>query len=219
MFQESVGSMTEKSNLPNWLQWSRRIQAITQSGIQYAANPFDLGRYRELNQIAAEMMADGTGTAPGDVQIVFDAQSGYATPKLDVRGVVLKGEKILLVRELMDGGLWTLPGGFVEINESPSSAVERELREEAGVITKAKRILAVYDHNLHGHPHFPFHVYQMFIECDLVAEATPDPIETADPTYFSLRDLPKLSLPRVTPQEIKRIFELVKDPLQQTDFD
>lgn len=211
--------MTENSNIPKWLQWSRRIQAIAQSGIQYATNPFDIGRYRELSWIAAEMMADGMGTTSGDVKAIFDTQSGYATPKLDVRGCVFKGDKILLVRELMDGGLWALPGGFVEINESPSSAVERELREEAGVITKAKRILAVYDHNLHGHPPFPFHVYQMFVECELFAEATPDPIETSDPTYFSIRELPELSLPRVTPKEIRRMFDLVRDPSLPTEFD
>jgi len=123
------------------------------------------------------------------------------------------------VRELMDSGLWTLPGGWVDINEPPSKAVERELREEAGVITRAKRILAIYDRNLHGHPPYPFHAYKLFFECELIAEATPDPIETAEPTYFSIDELPALSLPRVTPQEIKRMFELIKDPLHPTEFD
>ncbi len=211
--------MVDELKLPKWLQWSQRIQAIAQSGMQYTTNPFDLERYRELSCIAAAMMAEKTGAVYDDVKVIFDEQSGYATPKLDIRGVVLKREKILLVRELMDSGLWTLPGGWVDINEPPSKAVERELREEAGVITRAKRILAIYDRNLHGHPPYPFHAYKIFFECELIAEATPDPIETADPTYFSVCDLPELSLPRVTPQEIKRMFELVKDPLHPTEFD
>jgi ADP-ribose pyrophosphatase YjhB (NUDIX family) len=204
---------------PKWLQWSQRIQALAQSGLQYTTNPFDSGRYQELSRIAAEMMAEQTETDAQDVKVVFDAQCGYATPKLDIRGVVFKDNKILLVRELMDGGAWTIPGGWVDINEPPSRAVERELREEAGVIVKARRLLALYDRNLHGHPPYPFHAYKIFIQCDLLAEATPDPIETSDPTYFSLAQIPELSLPRVTPQEIKRMFELVHDPSLPTDFD
>jgi len=209
--------MNEK--LPKWLQWSQRIQAIAQSGLQYTENPFDIERYREVSRIAAEMLAEGTDTSLDEVRVVFDAQSGYATPKLDIRGVVIKGEKVLLVRELMDGGRWTLPGGWVDVNEPPSKAVEREMREEAGVITRAKRILAIYDRNLHGHPPYPFHAYKIFVECELIAEATPDPMETSDPTYFSIRDLPELSLPRVTPQEIKRMVELAREPLHPTEFD
>ncbi len=204
---------------PKWLQWSQRIQALAQSGLQYTTNPFDSGRYRELSRIAAEMMAEQTETDAEEVKVVFDAQCGYATPKLDIRGVVFKDNKILLVRELMDGGAWTIPGGWVDINEPPSRAVERELREEAGVIVKARRLLALYDRNLHGHPPYPFHAYKIFIQCDLLAEATPDPIETSDPTYFSLAQLPELSLQRVTPQEIKRMFEFAHDPSLPTDFD
>lgn len=204
---------------PKWLQWSQRIQAIAQSGLQYSTNPFDIGRFKELQHIAAEIMADQTGADAEEVKVVFDAQSGYATPKLDIRGVVFKDNKILLVRELMDGGAWTIPGGWVDINEPPSLAVERELREEAGVIVKAKRLLALYDRNLHGHPPYPFHAYKIFIQCDLIAEATPDPLETSDPTYFSLSELPELSLPRVTPEEINRIFELVGEPSLPADFD
>lgn len=206
-------------NEPKWLQWAQQIQAIVQGGLQYTTNPFDVERYKQLRCIAAEIMAEGTGATTDEVKVIFDAQSGYATPKLDIRGVVLKDNKILLVRELMDGGRWTLPGGWVDVNEPPSQAVEREMREEAGVIVKARRLLAVYDNRFRGHPPYFFHAYKMFVECDLIAEATPDQIETADPTYFSLRDLPELSLPRVTLQEMKRIFELVKDPSLPTDFD
>jgi ADP-ribose pyrophosphatase YjhB (NUDIX family) len=204
---------------PKWLTWSQSIQAIAQSGLQYTQNPFDKERYRELIKIAAEMMAVQTESDAGEVLRIFSAQEGYATPKLDVRGVVFKGDKILMVRELMDGGAWTLPGGWIDINEPPSLAVERELREEAGVIVKARKILAVYDRNLHGHPAYPFHAYKLFILCDLIAEATPDPVETADPTYFAENKIEGLSEARVTLQEIKRMFEHHRQPNLPTDFD
>ena len=134
--------------------------------------------------------------------------------------MVFKEDKILLVRELADNGNWTLPGGFVDINFSPSKAVEKEMREEAGVIVDAVKLLAVYDRNLHGHPYLPlFHAWKLFILCNLLSEATPDPLETAEPTYFGERSLPELSLSRVTPEEIHRMFEHHRNPDLPTDFD
>ena len=202
-----------------WLTWSQKIQALAQSGLAYTNNPFDQERYHELSHIAAEMMAAATGAEVAEVSSVFEAQSGYATPKVDVRGVVFKNEKILLVRELLDGGLWTLPGGWADINEPLSKAVEREVREEAGMIVKAKKLAAVYDRNQHGHPPYPFHTYKMFVLCDLIAEATPDPLETAEPTFFAHNRIPELSLARVTGEEIQRMFEHLKTPDLPTDFD
>jgi ADP-ribose pyrophosphatase YjhB (NUDIX family) len=211
--------MAQSMNPPNWLRWSQKIQALAQSGLLYTSNPYDILRYSEFRQIASEIMAAGTQTDLEDVKMVFDAQSGYATPKLDIRGVLIRQGKILLVRELMDRGAWTLPGGWVEIQEPPSLSVEREMREEAGVIVKARRLLAIYDYNLHGHPPYPFHIYKLFFQCELIAEGKPDPLETSEPTYFSLANLPELSIGRVTPQEIRRMFELVNDPSLPTDFD
>ena len=204
---------------PKWLAWSQKIQAIAQSGMQYSQNPFDIERYKELSHIAAEMMAVQTEADAGEVQRIFSAQQGYATPKLDIRGVIFRGDRLLMVRELMDGGAWTLPGGWIDINEPPSLAVERECREEAGVIVKAKKLLAVYDRNQHGHPSYVFHAYKLFFLCELIAEATPDPLETAEPTFFAERDIKDLSTARVTMEEIKRMFVHHRQPDLPTDFD
>jgi ADP-ribose pyrophosphatase YjhB (NUDIX family) len=204
---------------PRWLKWAQQLQALAQSGLQYTQNPFDKGRYEEMSHIASEIMAAKTETELGEVLPVFDAQSGYATPKLDVRGVVFREDKILLVRELADNGNWTLPGGWVDVNSTPRKAVEKEMREEAGVIVEAVKLLAVYDRNLHGHPPYPFHAWKLFFLCNLIADATPDPLETAEPTYFGENQIPELSLARVTPEEITRMFFHRHHPELPTDFD
>jgi ADP-ribose pyrophosphatase YjhB (NUDIX family) len=204
---------------PEWLLWSQKIQAIAQSGLQYSENPFDIERFKELSGIAAEIMAAKTGSELNEVKLVFEAQSGYATPKVDSRGVVFKDGRILMVREKLDGGKWTLPGGWVDVNESPSKAVEREVREEAGRIVKAKKLLAVFDRNLHGHPPFPFHAYKLFFLCELIGETTLSPLETSDPTFFSEDEIPELSTPRVTMEEIRRMFDHLHHPDLPTDFD
>jgi ADP-ribose pyrophosphatase YjhB (NUDIX family) len=201
------------------LLWAQQLEAIGQSGMAYTTNVFDQQRYQEVKNVAAELMASATGAELDEVTCVFDMQSGYATPKVDVRGVVFKDNQILLVRELMDGGRWTLPGGWADINEPLSTAVEREVREEAGMIVKARKLAAVYDRNQHGHPPYPFHAYKMFMLCDLIAEATPDPVETAEPKFFSATHLPELSLARVTREELKNMFAHLNDPNLPTEFD
>lgn len=201
------------------IRWAQQIQALTQNGMAYTSNPFDQQRYQQLRQIAEEMMSAATGAELSEVASVFEAQSGYATPKLDVRGVIFKDNKILLVRELVDKGNWTLPGGWVDTNEPLSEAAEREVREEAGMIVKARKLAAVYDRNRHGHPPYPFHAYKFFVLCDLIAEATPDPLETDEPTFFAADRLPTLSLARVTAEEIQRMFVHLNAPDLPTEFD
>lgn len=204
---------------PSWLTWAQRIQALAQSGLYYTSDVYDAERFRELSSIACEIMEANTLSQPGEVRMVFASQSGYATPKLDIRGVVFKEDKILLVRELQDQGKWTLPGGWVDINEPPSQAVEREVREEAGKIVKAVKLLALYDSNQHGHPPLPFHSYKLFFLCEMLGETIPAPYETAEPSFFAQHEIPELSTTRVTHEEIQRLFEHLRDPSLPADFD
>ena len=77
---------------------------------------------------------------------LFACDAGYATPKVDVRGVVFQDGKILLVQERSDG-MWTLPGGWADVGDSPADAVVREIREESGYETRATKLLALLDRN------------------------------------------------------------------------
>jgi ADP-ribose pyrophosphatase YjhB (NUDIX family) len=148
------------------------------------------------------------------------AQSGYCDPKIDVRGAVFKEDKILMVRELMDEGRWTLPGGWADINEPLSEAVEREVREEAGMIVKARKLVGVYDRNKHGHPPYPFHTYKIFVICDLIAEATPDPIERSINLLCTQEHVPhNFHHTRDNRRgRIRRIVVHLKDPTLATEF-
>jgi ADP-ribose pyrophosphatase YjhB (NUDIX family) len=150
---------------------------------------------------------------------IFKREAGYATPKVDVRGVVFQSDTILLVKEVADGG-WTLPGGWADVNESPKESVVREIREESGYETKPLKLLAIYDRSKHAHvPAFPFHVYKLFILCDLIGGASTTSVETSDVEFFAEHELPNLSLSRVTPSQIRRFFEHHRKPNLPTDFD
>ncbi len=203
-----------------WLDWAQRLQAIAQNGFTYCENPYDLERYGQVRQIAAEVMATYADVEPSFVSNLFEQEEGYATPKVDVRAAVFQEDKILLVKEREDG-CWTLPGGWVDVGESPSEAIVREVYEESGYLTKATKLLALYDRNhpRHNHPPLRHHVYKLFFLCELVGGAPAENLETSEVDFFAQQQIPELSLTRVVPSQIERLFEHYYHPNWQTDFD
>ncbi len=241
-----------------WLERARRLQAIAQTGLAFTHDAYDRERYETIRAIAAEMIAAGASAAtpamaaqpraggsgsPGPSQAdaarmleaIFAAQSGYATPKVDVRAAVFRDDRILLVRERSDGG-WTLPGGWADVGDTPSRAVEREVLEESGREVRAVKLAAVYDRNLHGHTPHLFHIWKLFFLCELIGEGAGSPAErvagnrspdrawasnceTDAAEFFPENALPPLSLGRITAAQIARMFEHLREPDRATSFD
>ncbi len=204
---------------PKWVEWSTRLQALAQTGLTFAQDPYDIERYTALREIAAEMLTAGSGLELATVRGLLAQDSGYATPKVDVRGVVFRDDKVLLVRERSEG-LWTPPGGWADVCASPAENVVREIREESGFVTRPVKILAIYDRSKHPHqPAFAFHVYKIFILCELAGgKATPSS-ETDGVDFFAENELPPLSIGRVTEWQMHRLFEHHRNPDLPADFD
>lgn len=205
---------------PKWLEWAKRLQATAQNGLQYAQSPFDRERFEAVQNIAAEILAAHTALEPARIHELMDSETGYATPKVDVRGVVFKDNALLMVREKFDGR-WTVPGGWADVSETPSEAVVREIREEAGFETRVTKILAVYDRSRQGNvPPYPFHVYKLFFQCELLGGKATTSIETEEVGFFAEDKIPSdLSIPRVNAKQIARFFEHLRHPDWPTDFD
>ncbi len=205
---------------PKWLGWVQQVQALAQDGLAYTQNPFDRERYESLQALAARIIAEYSSNEFEAVHELLKEQAGYATPKLDCRGVVFKDGKLLLVKELADGG-WTLPGGWVDVGEPPSTAVEREVREESGYRVKARKILALDDRSdpRHGHPPYLFHTYKMFVLCDLLGGDPATSIETGGAGFYAEHEIPPLSIMRVSMEQIHRMFEHHRNPLIPAEFD
>ncbi|MEN6627693.1 MAG: NUDIX hydrolase [Candidatus Sumerlaeia bacterium] len=203
---------------PVWVDWIKRLHAIAQTGLAFNDNPFDIERYESVRRIAAEIAASRDGSDPDRVEKTFSNDDGYTTPKVDVRGVVFRDDKILMVRERLDG-LWTMPGGWADVCATPAENTEREVLEESGYCVRAVKLLAVYDRSRHGHPPIPWHVYKMFFLCELTGGAPCVSNETSEVGFFAEDELPPLSLTRLTPDEIALMFEHHRQPGRPTDFE
>ena len=203
------------------LAWAQRLQALAQTGLTYARDPYDIERYEEIRRLAAEMVARPGGTEVAALVENFSRETGYATPKVDVRGAVFdEQDRLLLVKERSDG-LWTLPGGWADVGISPSDNVVREIYEEAGFRCRATRLLAVYDRARHGHPPMFHSVYKMFFACEIVGgeAAAGGTTETDGVGFYAQGEMPPLSTGRVTAAQIERLFEHHRQPDLPTDFD
>ena len=166
-----------------WISLAQRIQAIAQTGLTYSQGPYDTERYGELAAIAASMIA---GPEPEKIALasrLFAAEAGYATPKVDVRAAVFQDGRLLLVREVEDGG-WTLPGGWADVGQSAAESVEREVLEESGFVVKAVKLLAFWDRDKHPHPPIPFHSFKLVFRCELLGGVAAPSVETSEVGFF-----------------------------------
>ena len=208
--------------LSSRLDWARRLQALAQTGLTYASDPYDIERYETIRRIAAEMASkEGTETEVAGLERAFAGETGYATPKVDVRGVVFDAEgRILLVRERSDGQ-WTLPGGWADVGVSPAENVVREIFEEAGFQTRATKLLAVYDRSRHAHPPMLHSVYKLFFLCEITGgeAAAGGTAETDGVAFFARGEIPPLSTARVTAEQLDGFFNRRGHPERPTDFD
>jgi ADP-ribose pyrophosphatase YjhB (NUDIX family) len=201
-----------------WTSIAQRIQAIAQTGRGFASNPYDIERYHQLSAIAAAML---TGPEPEPTALaarLFAAEVGYATPKVDVRAAVFQNDRILLVREISDGG-WTFPGGWADVGQSPAESAVREVREESGYIVKAVKLLACWDRNKHPHPPIPFHAFKLLFQCELLGGAPTPSSETSEVGFFPEDQIPPLSLGRTLPEQIRFAFACRRNPTAPTAFD
>ena len=207
---------------PHWLLWARQLQAIAQTGLTFCKEPYDRERYETIRSLAAQIMAHHSDAEASHVEGLFAAQEGYATPKVDVRGAVFDADgRILMVRETADAGRWTLPGGWADVNQSPSESVVREVWEEAGLRVGVRKLAAVYDRERHAHqPPYPFHIYKLFFICDIVGGSPRTSLETSEVAFFAADEIPgDLSVSRILPHQISRMFEHAATPDLPTDFD
>jgi ADP-ribose pyrophosphatase YjhB (NUDIX family) len=203
---------------PKWLSIAKRLQAIAQAGLAYSKDKYDIERFQQIRDISAEIMNEYTDMDSEKIKDLFCNETGYQTPKVDIRGAVIVDNKILLVRESTDR-LWSIPGGWAEFNLSIKENVVKELLEEAGVNVVPKRLIAVLDRKKHHRPLSPYGIYKIFVLCDLVDGTFKKNIETTESGFFALDDLPPLSVNRVTKEQIAMCFKARTDESFTTIFD
>ncbi|PJG85135.1 NUDIX hydrolase N-terminal domain-containing protein [Conservatibacter flavescens] len=200
-----------------WLNWAIEIQSIAQAGLAYSTNVYDLERFERLREISAEMLSHKTGISTDKIKDLFCNEIGYQTPKIDTRAAIFQDDKILLVQE--NDGLWSLPGGWVDVFESLASNTIKEVKEEAGLDVLPERVIALHDRDKHNPKPFPYGILKTFIQCKLLGGEFVENSETLASGYFALAELPPLSEEKNTREQVALCFEAYHSESWVTQFD
>jgi ADP-ribose pyrophosphatase YjhB (NUDIX family) len=203
---------------PAWLMVGRELKAIAQTGLTFSRDAFDRLRYERIRELSAALIANGSDGDAAKVLELFRLDAGYATPKVDVRGAVFREGRVLMVREVSDGG-WTLPGGWADVNQTAAECVIREISEESGFQARALKLAAVHDYRKRHPPRHIDSIYKMFFICELVGGSARPSQETSDVGFFARGELPVLSVGRTTVEQIELMFRHAELPDLPTDFD
>lgn len=189
------------------LMLAKRIQAIAENGLHYAESDYDQDRYGDLEEISTRIISLVTNLSHETIKMVTPEKNGYRTPKIDVRCVIYNDQdEILMVKERVDS-CWSLPGGWCDVGYTPTEVAEKEAFEEAGIIVKAKRVLAIFDKKCHDHPEDLFYTYKIFMDCKAENFEISTGMETLDVGFFKQHELPELSTPRNTAGQIHKMFD------------
>jgi len=203
-------------------QLIEQLQAIAQIGKHYSKDVFDRERYDQLESVAKNLTSKlSNGVTQEKLNIFFDSDTGYVTPKVDIRAASFKNDKILLVRE-KSSGEWSIPGGWGDIGYSASEIATKETFEEAGIHTEPKRLISIKDMQKNHYPKKNLnYVYKLFFECVPIDQNLKSGVETSDVRYFSLDEALNLnlSLARNMPDDFKRAFNCHHSTHWTTYFD
>jgi ADP-ribose pyrophosphatase YjhB (NUDIX family) len=205
-------------NEPGWLVIGRELRAIAQIGLTFCKDTFDRQRFERIRELAASLIARGADEDLDKVHGLFQRDTGYATPKVDVRGAAFRDDKVLLVREISDG-CWTLPGGWADVNQTPAECVVREIAEESGFTARALKLAAVHDYRKRHPPRHIDSIYKLFFICELTGGSARPSDETSEVGFFPRDALPPLSRGRTTVAQIELMFEHLESPQLPTQFD
>jgi ADP-ribose pyrophosphatase YjhB (NUDIX family) len=197
----------------------KRIQALSEIGLEYTESSYDRERYEELQEISLQLLEKITEMPVEKIIPVIQENNGYKTPKVDVRAVVFneKGQ-ILLVQEKADN-CWSMPGGWSDISYSPKEVAEKECFEEAGLKVKATKLLAVIDKQKQNMPPAFEYVYKIFLHCEKLGDTISTGSETLDVGWFDENNLPELSTPRNNTTILKMMFGFYRGEQTEPYFD
>lgn len=200
-----------------WLTWAIEIQSIAQNGLAYCKNIYDIERYERLRDLAAEMLSYKTDIPVEKVKSLFCHEQGYQTPKIDSRAAIFKHGKILLVQE--NDGLWSLPGGWVDVLETIDSNTVKEVKEEAGLDVKPRFLIAIHAQHKRNYPPFAYRVLKAFVMCELLGGKFQHNSETLQSAYFALDELPEMNNEKNTKEQVELCFQAYHSKHWITEFD
>jgi len=173
--------------------WADKLRDISAMGLTFCQNIHDRESYRNIQDIAIEMLALATGEPPEQLEPLRAPIFNRPAPIPVGDAAIIDDGNILLVQRA-DNHKWAMPGGAMAVGETPAEGVAREAFEETGVRCEPVALVGVFDSRLCGTVS-RHHLYQFVFLCKPLngGEAVEMPshaIEVLDARWFAGHDLP-----------------------------
>jgi len=199
-------------------QIADELRAHAANGLFYGKDPYDIERFQRIRRIAAELMSMVDTRPAVELERLFRDDIYGRTPAVGVDGAVFDPEGRLLLVERSDSREWCMPGGAADMGEPPSAAVEREIREETGLTTKAVRLLGVYDNRSWNMPSVMVHIYYLVFECELLGGELTESSETTAFRWVTEAEATAMRLFRSHVRKVPEAFRLHREPRAPAAF-
>ena len=191
-----------------------KIQSIAKIGLVYSKDPYAITNYNEINELSKKFLEDFMNVKM-DRPNYFERDI-YPTPNISTRTIIFNEDKtkVLMVREAALQ-TYSLPGGWADLYDSPSTAAKNECMQEAGAEVELIRLVGIFDRT-------PFKSnsslseYVIVFEGKIKGQLHEHEYETDDVGFFPIDNLPEISR-KTTKEELMRFILAAKNG--ETQFD
>lgn len=184
--------------------WADQLRHLAASGLHFAANIYETERYHTLQSLAIAMQAYAGGELPETLEPLRATVFARVTPFTVADAAIIDDAGRLLLIRRADNGLWALPGGGLDVGETPAEGAVREAREESGVASEPVALAGVWDSRLCGSA-TRHHLYHFVVLCRPLPEQPTGPAshahEVLEVGWFGAEELPA----DIDPSHITRI--------------
>lgn len=181
-----------------------KVQSISKIGLIYSKDPYAITNYKEINNLSTKFLEDFTN-------VKFDRPNYfkrdiYPTPNVSVRTVILNKEKnkVLMVKEV-NLQAYSLPGGWADLYDSPSTTAKNECMQEAGANIEIVRLVGITDRTPFKNP-TSIPEYVIIFEARVIGELQEHEYETDDVGWFDVDNLPLISK-KTSKEELNRFIK------------
>jgi 8-oxo-dGTP pyrophosphatase MutT (NUDIX family) len=183
------------SNLAGRLaSWADQIRDMAATGLNFSSDPYDIDRYLKLREIAIEMTALANDSSVPELDPLRETIFTRMTPILAGAAAVIDESGEILLIQRSDSMLWNMPGGALEVGETPAAGITRETYEESGIRVKPIALVGIYDSAVWDGPGLQ-QIYKFTLLCKPINRHKPDlpphAHETINVDWFVEDDLPE----------------------------
>ncbi|MFX0123350.1 MAG: NUDIX hydrolase N-terminal domain-containing protein [Candidatus Hodarchaeota archaeon] len=186
--------------------WADKLRDISALGLEFSKDVYDLERYKKIQDIAIAMLAFSSNKSLNKMEPLRATIFTRPSPLVGGDAAVIDSTGRILLIQRADNKMWVMPGGLLEVGETPVEGVLREVLEETGYQCQAISLIGVFD-SRHCGTTYPLHLYHFMFLCEPLADEEPR-VPLHQQESLSIKWFQENNLPRdLDPGHISRIPE------------